>query len=199
MKRSLLAVAAIALSASVAQAQMSSAPARPYTIGVSGGVSIPLGDLSSTTSARGAGATTGFNVNGILGYDSPTMPLGFRGEVNYNRFGVDKALTQGASVNYSVFGGSVNGVLNLTSGATASGIRPYVIAGVGYAQLKANGSGVSSDSKSGVMLNGGFGIKIPLSGFQTFAEARYHYVMTKDDTLGSPNATFLPITFGIVF
>lgn len=202
MKRSLLVVAAVGLSASAAQAQMSAAPARPYTFGVSAGVSIPMGDLSSKNTDTGAGATTGFNVNGILGFDSPSLPIGIRGEVMYNRFGVDKSLTQGGSANYSVLGGNVNAIINLGSGMSGSGIRPYVIAGVGYSQFKlsASGGGVSvSDSKSGFGLNGGLGIKIPLSGFQTFAEARYHYLMTEDKNKGSPNATFLPISFGIMF
>lgn len=198
MKRSLLAVAAIALSASAAQAQMSSTPAaaRPYTFGISAGASIPSGDLSDKNTG---GAQTGFNVNGIIGYETPSLPFGLRGEVMYNRFAVDKNLTGGISANYSVLGGNVNAVFNLGSGMAA---RPYLIGGIGYSQLKASASqgGASvSASKSGIGFNGGLGFRFPLGEMSTFVEARYHYIATKDDNTGSPNTTFIPISFGILF
>lgn len=198
MKRSLLAVAAIALSASAAQAQ-TGAPVRPITFGVSAGASIPMGDLSSKNVDTGGGAQTGFNVNGIIGYDSPTLPVGIRGELMYNRFGVDKDLTGGVNANWSVLGGSVNAVLNMGSNQQA---RPYLIGGVGFAQLKASASesGASvSVSKSGFALNGGVGFRFPLGTMSTFLEARYHYLMTEDKDTGAPNATFLPISFGVLF
>ena len=199
MKRSVLAVAALALAtaalSSTAQAQMA-APARPFTVGVSAGASIPTGDLSDKSTG---GAQTGFNVNGIIGYEPSTMPFGLRGEVMYNRFAVDKNLTGGVSANYSVLGGNVDALFSLGTGA---GVRPYLIGGIGYSQLKAsaNQSGASASvSKSGIGFNGGIGFKFPLGELSTFAEARYHYVNTKDDNLGSPNASFVPISFGILF
>jgi len=202
MKRSVLAVAAIALSASVAQAQ-TAVTTRPYTFGVSAGVSIPSGDLSSKDQDAETigGAQTGFNVNGILGYESPSLPFGIRAELMYNRFGVDKDYLGGADADYSVLGGNVNAVFNLGTGMAA---RPYVIAGVGYSQLKvtvdAGGADVSS-SKSGVGFNGGLGLRFPLGAMSTFVEARYHYIMTEDKNADIPvsNTQFIPISFGVMF
>ena len=202
MKRSVLAVAAIALSASAAQAQMSTPTAvRPYTFGISAGASFPTGDISSTdvNAATVGGAQTGFNVNGIIGYEMPGLPFGLRGELMYDRFAIDKNYAQGASANYSVLGGNVNAVLNLGTGMA---VQPYLIGGVGYSQLKATSgsSGASfSVSKSGVGFNGGLGFRFPLGEMSTFLEARYHYVNTQDTNTGSPNATFIPVSFGILF
>ena len=42
-------------------------------------------------------------------------------------------------------------------------------------------------------------MKFNLSGFSTFAEARYHYVMSKDSKTGAENTKFIPISFGIMF
>lgn len=202
MKRSLLAVAAIALSASAAQAQ-TGAPVRPITFGVSAGASIPMSDLSSTsqTAETLGGAQTGFNVNGVVEYTAPAMPIGIRGELMYNRFGVDKDYAEGSDANYSVIGGNVNAIMNLGSGTS---VRPYLIGGVGVSQLKVSTSGGGLDvsrSKTGFGLNGGIGFRFPLGAMSTFLEARYHYIMTEDKGADIPlsNATFLPISFGVMF
>ncbi|HET7458797.1 MAG TPA: porin family protein [Gemmatimonadaceae bacterium] len=196
LTRTLLAAAAIALGASPAFAQTSTGSARPYTIGVSAGLSIPTGDLGSTNTATGGSAKSGYNVNGILGYDSPASPFGVRAEFMYNSFAVDQNAT-GLNVDYSVIGGTLDGVFNLGAGTSTSGIRPYAIAGIDFAQFKVSGD--LTGSKSGVGFNAGLGVKVPLAGFQTFAEARYHYVNTQDNNNGFGNATFLPISVGIMF
>jgi hypothetical protein len=207
MKRSVFAVAAIALTAtalsSVAQAQVAStSSAQPFKFGVSAGVSFPTGDISSTdlNAAVAGGAQTGFNVNGIIGYEPVNMPFGLRGELMYDRFAIDKNYAQGASANYSVLGGNVNAILNLGALGTASSVQPYLIGGIGYSQLKAsNTSGGASVSNSGIAFNGGIGLKFPLGTMSTFLEARYHYVNTQDTNAGAPNATFIPVSFGILF
>ncbi len=80
-------------------------------------------------------------------------------------------------------------------------IRPYLIGGAGIynERLSAtatdqNGtsSGSASESKFGFNLGGG--VTIPLSGFDTFIEARYHRVTGQDGT-----TAFVPITVGVMF
>ena len=201
MKRTTLAVAALVLAAagaSTAQAQASTM-VRPFTFGVSAGVSVPTGDIAENDPDLDCcGASTGFNINGLVGYQAPMMPIGFRGEIMYNRFGL-KDLPSGVDGNGTIIGGSLNAII----GGTASvGIAPYFIGGVDYAQSKGEleEDGLSiSFKKSGFGLNGGIGVKIPLSGFSTFIEARYHHLFTEDDEEGTANATFIPISFGVMF
>jgi hypothetical protein len=75
-----------------------------------------------------------------------------------------------------------------------TGISPYLIGGGGIYSTKLHGNDfdTSSDSKFGV--NGGIGASFPLSGFNTFIEARLHHVFTDGSA-----TQFVPVTFGISF
>jgi opacity protein-like surface antigen len=197
MKRSTLAVATLALAFSASSA--SAQAVRPFTFGVSAGATIPTGDLAENDPDLDCcGASTGFNVNGLIGFQSPTMPVGFRGEVMYNRFGL-KNLPSGVDGNGTIIGVNLNAIVG---GSGNVGISPYFIGGVGYSQFKGSieedGLEISA-STSAFGVNGGVGIKIPLSGFQTFIEARYHYLFSEDEDEGTSNAQFIPISFGIMF
>src|SRR5688500_628000 len=55
--------------------------ARPFSFGISGGVSIPTGDA-------GDALESGFNVSGLLQARQAAGPLGFRAEVGYHNFGL---------------------------------------------------------------------------------------------------------------
>jgi hypothetical protein len=70
-------------------------------------------------------------------------------------------------------------------------ISPYAIGGAGWYNVGASGGG-GSDNFFGWNIGGG--ILMPLSGFDTFIEARYNYV---DGNPGS--SKFVPITFGVLF
>jgi hypothetical protein len=73
----------------------------------------------------------------------------------------------------------------------ASTVRPYAIGGIGAYKFGASNGG-SGDTNFGFNLGGG--ITIPLSGFNTFIEARYTRVS------GDGGSTsYVPITFGIMF
>jgi hypothetical protein len=51
--------------------------------------------------------------------------------------------------------------------------------------------------------NGGFGVNLPLSGFNTSIEARLHYIPANDNGPGlgyqRDKVMFIPVTFGINF
>jgi len=82
-------------------------------------------------------------------------------------------------------------------GDAAATARPFIIGGLGLYKLKAtakyNGIDIS-DSQTKFGLNLGGGVNFNLSGFETFAEMRLHFVFTK----GS-NTNFIPISFGFKF
>lgn len=191
-----IAVAALAVtSATVAHAQGVTSPIKPFSFGVSGGAAIPVGDLSN-------GTNTGYNITGSLALALPAVPFGIRGDAAFNSFGVnqDVANSLGAdNGNIRILGFTGNIVLPLPLQGTV--LRPYVIGGAGLYTLRASASLTSGGSSSSGSIsendfgfNIGGGLTIPLSGFNTFIEARYHRVNS-----GGGSTSFVPITFGVMF
>jgi len=168
----LAAGAAIVLSAASAQAQVS--------IGVGGGLSIPLGDF-------GDAAKTGWNLLANVGYNTPTG-LGVRGDFFYGQHN----FKGGIDAKWKLAGGLANVLYNFQG---AGAVTPYVIGTVGVMNLKADGGGGASASESKLTFGGGGGIKFKAgSDSHIFAEARYLTI----NTSGS-NANFIPISVGVSF
>ena len=185
MKRSLR---VIGLAALVALPVMASAQeARPVSFGVSGGLSLPVGDL-------GDGVDAGYNITGHVAYKPASFTnLSFRGDVSFDRWGVKS----NNDANFRALGVSANAVYSFPQ-TTPGVVRPYVLGGVGFYNSKASVSSgnssvdVGSDSNLGVQA--GAGINFQLSGFSTFVEAKFVNVFTEGNS-----STWIPITFGFKF
>jgi hypothetical protein len=143
--------------------------------GVAAGAALPVSDLSD-------GVNTGFNGTVTLGFTPAMIPLGVRIDGAYNQFGVKSSLGGG---NVHITGVTGNLVYKIP-GATVS---PYAIGGAGWYN-----SGGSGSSTNDFGWNIGGGISMPLSGFDTFIEARYNQVQTS-----GVSTKFVPITFGVMF
>jgi hypothetical protein len=163
--------AALTVGGSTAEAQ------RPFTVGLSGGAAIPLSDLSDSHKV-------GYNAAAHLGINMPASPIGFRLEGFYNKF-AGQDLTVGSVPDLRIAGGNVN----ITYAFGGTGMRPYVIGGVGSYNIKPDVG--ASATEFGI--NAGLGAKFQLSGLGTFVEARLHTVS------GDDQIQFVPITFGIEF
>ncbi len=164
---------------SLAGAQLSAQSAKPLTIGLAAGAAIPLGDLADLYN-------TGYNGTVSLGLSSFGSPIGLRFEGMYNKvLGRD-------DVGNPPDARIVAGTANLVYALPGVGIRPYLIGGAGYYGLKPDVDNIESENKFG--LNGGIGAMFPLSGFNTFIEARLHHVFTDVSS-----TQFIPVTFGILF
>jgi Outer membrane protein beta-barrel domain len=171
-------VLASAVAAPVAQAQQQSA----VTFGVSGGLTLPIGDL-------GDAYGSGFNLQGHANYKPSSLPFGLRGDVGFWTTAgktVNLGGISGKSKGITWISGTANVVYNF-EGAKDATFVPYVIGGAGLY----NGS-QSIGTKFGV--NGGGGVTFKLSGFDAFAEARFHNIFTDNIT-----ARIIPISFGINF
>ncbi len=179
MKRSIfavLAVIALVSVSSVAQAQIASV-VKPVQFGIAAGAALPTSDLSDDVN-------TGFNVTGTLGLNPAMIPLGIRVDAAYNRF---SPKVGDGNLNFT----SVTG--NLVYKFPSVTVSPYAIGGAGWYRAAADDGTVSvSDNHFGWNLGGG--ITLPLSGFETFIEARYNQVQGDNGS-----AKFVPITFGIMF
>jgi opacity protein-like surface antigen len=158
------------------------ATTRP-TFGVSGGVAFPTGDFAD-------GVSTGYNVSAHIGFKPALSPIGLRIEGMYNQFDFKGS----TDATFKILAGTANAVI--MSSAAPGSMRPYFIAGLGaYNAKRSDLSG--SDTKFG--LNGGAGLDLALSGINAFVEARYHYVLSKDDATGTVNTGFVPLVVGVRF
>lgn len=151
---------------------------KPVQFGVAAGAAFPTSDLSNSFS-------TGFNGTVTVGLNPEMIPLGIRIDGAYNQF---NAKGGGANVHFT----SVTG--NLVYKIPSGGVSPYLIGGGGWynAAVTVTGFGTGSDNHFGWDLGGG--ITMPLSGFDTFLEARYNQVQGNGGSL-----KFIPVTFGVMF
>jgi hypothetical protein len=162
----------------VAAAALPAHAQRRSTFGFAAGATLPTGVLGDATS-------TGYHVLGTLAISgTATSPLGFRIDGMYNSL-------SGKSSGPDLTMWTVNGnlVYAFPGGLMAT---PYLIGGAGWYNMKVDEDDVESTNDFGI--NGGIGVRFPLSGFSTFAEVRFHNVFTEDES-----ARVIPITFGIVF
>jgi hypothetical protein len=160
-----------------ARAQVATA-VKPVQIGVAGGASLPTSDLSD-------GVNTGWNITGTVAFNPAMIPLGVRVDGAYTRFGAKG----GADGNLAFT--SVTG--NLVYKIPAATVSPYLIGGGGWYRASASSGNLSvADNHFG--WNVGGGISMPLSGFDTFIEARYNQVQGDGGS-----AKYVPVTFGVMF
>lgn len=177
------AMALVAASAVAAGAQNVTGFNKPFSFGVMGGAAVPTGDLGRNTN-------TGFNITGILGLNTPDLPLNFRINVGYNSFGLKGG---GSGDNIRIWEFTGNGTY--TFPVTGMSIRPYLTGGLGMYNTGGSLGGVSAGSRNRFGFNAGGGLIIPLTGFNTFVEARYNQVSGENGV----NFSFVPITFGVSF
>ena len=173
-----IALAALAAAPTLAFAQKSSS----VQFGVSGGLSVPTGNLSD-------GVDAGYQVAGQMWvWSSPT--IGFRGDVSYDNW---KAKI--GNVNLRSLAAVANIVAHPESMAK-SAVAPYFVGGVGAFNTKAYTSSTSSSSntRTNLGVQFGAGLEFRLSGFSTFAEAKFVNVFSSGN-----NTNWIPITFGVRF
>ena len=180
MKRSLyLAIAAIALVAAPRVSHAQLGLVKPFQLGVAGGGSLPMSDLSNTTN-------TGYNGTVALGINLPFIPVGLRVDGAYNAFSEKAA--GGAKLH--VMSATGNVVWKLPS----IGVSPYLIGGAGLYMPTVTAPGATSTTEHHFGWNAGAGINLPLTIFKAFVEARYNRVSLDNATM-----EFVPVTVGIMF
>lgn len=171
------AAAAVAVFTVAGAAPLAAQVASPIGFNVHGGAALPVGDGSD-------GINTGFTIGAGLTFRPMLLPVGLRFDGDYNRFGA------------KVGDGNAT-IWALTANAEiAPAMSPiYFIGGLGLYSSKVTAGGVAvGETQSDLGFNGGAGFRLPLTGFNTFVEARYHSIGTEG---GRTN--YIPIVFGVSF
>jgi len=171
--------AAMVFAAPTAQAQQRSM----LTFGVSGGLTVPNGDL-------GDFQTSGLNLNGHIILKPSATPFSLRGDLGYWTTGSKTILGQTSPIQGNTNWLTLTGnAVYAFEGAKDAVLVPYVIGGLGlYNASRGIGNGTN------VGINGGGGVTFKLSGFDAFAEGRLHNVFAGDGSV-----RLIPVSFGIIF
>lgn len=170
-------VSALSLGGRTARAQTGTT-----TFNIAGGLAIPVGTYTN-------GLSTGYNVSIGVGLTNPISPMGLRLEAMYNQEG-----WQGSpGISHRVAAGTANLTYDLSGPGSITTGGLYLIGGLGiYGSYDRGGfmDGSPTTTKAGV--NGGAGWRLPLTGLNVYAEARYHYIFGTSEQL-------IPITIGVAF
>ena len=158
------------------------AQARGY-VGLGAGAAVPIGDFADSDKLGWLGQL-------IAGITGPSGRLGGRIDGGYSRHSF-KGTVSGHD---GLFGANADVVLNF--GTTASKARPYVLAGVGFYNVKSTGSTGSvsySTSETKGAFNGGAGVNIKTSGnMALYLEGRFVSIRAEGGSLN-----FIPLSVGL--
>lgn len=175
------AIAAGLCAAAQARASAQVMSTTTYTIGVMGGLAVPLGDLANATNS-------GYTIGVTLGLKQAVSPLSFRAEGSFTELPFEGT----SDAKHRIYGFALDGSYNLGVASESGGL--YLTGGIGYygAKETSNTFGdTNTDWNAG--LNAGLGYYLPLSGFSVNFEGRYTHIFS------NPSQGLLPITVGIVF
>lgn len=191
--RKLLApVAAVAVVASMAGAQMPGMPGntRPINLVISGGMTVPAADLADLHDA-------GLHFDASLLLNIPGFPLAIRPEFSLTRFKLKEPVLTGTNTDDVTQMIAAMGNLELP---LAGGL--YVLAGGGILSLSLPGAataGGTDESSSRFTFDAGAGFRFALGGARGFVEARIGAASYDQGKFGFSKAQFIPVTFGLVF
>lgn len=159
---------------------------KTVSLGVSGGLSLPMGDF-------GEGLNSGYNITGHVYFKPASLQaIRLRGDVSFDRWAVDGA----GDANSRALGFTGNVVYDFPTQSTSM-VKPYVIGGLGLYNNKSSvniGGADFSGSDTNLGLQAGAGLTFQLSGFSTFVEGKLVNVFSDGSS-----ARFVPITFGVRF
>ena len=162
--------------------------------GVGGGGSIPVGESKEALRA-------GFHVQSFVRVEFGKSPVAVRGDFSYENFDLSAAV---AGSSAKIPGGAATLLGGLAQAQTylrRTGVRPYVLLGVGGYRLQAefDDPEVPSRSERGLSADAGGGVAFTLGGFNAYAESRFEHLFSSGEALNLDAVRIVEITFGVVF
>ena len=171
----LIAGVAASIAAGGAQAQ-----ARGY-IGFGGGVSIPSGDFAD-------GVNTGWLGQVVAGITGPTGKFGGRINGSYTRHSFDTLLDDDPNIRFI----GVMGDVVFSPGSGEAKLRPYLLGGLGFQNVKENTA--TAEGETNLAFNLGGGVNFAMGRMKLFIEGRWLSVRTDPQS-----ANMIPLTLGLRF
>ena len=169
--------------------------AGPIQIGFGGGASVPVSDAKDAFKS-------GWHGSGIVRLNVPMIPFGLQGNFTYNHFKLDQQ-----NVGFGGSGRILSGIADARIGLPIPGpIKPYLLAGVGEYNIKADpdqASATAAGSTTKFGINGGAGVTIHFPGLpvHAFLEGKLENIYTDQgvNTAVTQNlkTQIIPVTFGI--
>jgi opacity protein-like surface antigen len=169
------------------------ASSRPVKIGFGGGMSVPVSNAKDAFK-------TGFHGQAMVKWDAPKLPIGLRGTIGYERMDL-KALSPGLEGNGSI----LSGLGNVTLGVSVGPVKPYILAGLGVYNAKADLTGATGASQTKFGIDGGAGMEFKMGAISGFIEGKLENIFTDEGfngglwTGGSLATRIIPVTFGVFF
>ena len=176
---------ALSLVVLISAAGAGSLSAQGVRFGIGGGLLVPMGTYKD-------GDKMGWLVGGDATYWLLGAPVGIRADVQYSQTDSKSSVTPSQTT--KLIGGLAEVVYAF--GKRADAVRPYILGGVGFYNVKIDVSGLGSGSTSKVGFGGGAGLAFKLGTGSTrfFVEGKFVSVSTSPNTL-----SFLPIRAGLRF
>ena len=185
-----LGLAVLVGSASVVEGQFGGGSTRPVSLVISGGLTVPAGDLTDYHDA-------GFHYDASLLLNIPGFPLAIRPEFSLTRFRMKEFAIPNPGYSGDVT--QMTAILGNLELPLGGGL--YVLAGGGLLSLSVPGdaTGTVDQSSSKFAFDAGAGLRFALGGARGFVEARVGAASYDEGKFGFSRAQFIPITFGLVF
>jgi opacity protein-like surface antigen len=187
--------------ASLAHAQMGAmgggAHSRILSFGVGGGVAVPVSDAKDALK-------NGWNGLAYARAQLPGMPFSFGVNVTFQQFDFKHTTVSTSgygstpeSPNTSMLAGVGDVKIDLMKGM----IQPYLLAGIGVYNVKADDTGgTSSTSDTNFGINGGAGIALRLSQLRLYVQGRVDNVYTSSTgAITAKSIQVVPVTVGLEY
>lgn len=192
VKSLVVAVFAVSTSASIAGAQFPgmAGSTRPISLVVSGGLTLPAGDL-------GDFHDSGFHFDASLLLNIPGFPIALRPEFSLTQFKLKEPIVVTPNADDVTSMMAFMGNLELPLGGGL-----YVLAGGGILSMsvpEALAPDGEEESSNKFTFDAGAGLRFALGGIRGFVEARIGAASYEAGRMGFSKAQFIPITFGLVF
>lgn len=174
---------------------------RLISIGLGGGVVVPVSDAKSAFD-------NGFNGHGFVKFNLPMLPIQPRVDFLFQKLDIkdvtvvapDFAPGSYTGGDQQILGGLAHLQFNLIK---AGPIQPYLVAGVGLSSMKTSldesGGGSVSESTTKLTIDGGGGILARIGPVSAFLEGRVNNVVNDGRVIDFRSLQTVPVSFGIVF
>lgn len=176
---------------------------RILSVGLGGGVTVPVSDAKDAFD-------NGINGHGFVRLNLPLFPIQPRLDFTFQKLDVkDVAFAAPDFTGGESFTGGDQQVLStLAQGQIAliqaGPVQPYLVAGVGFSSFKTTldggtTSGTIEDRTTKFTVSGGAGVNVKLGPVSGYVEGRLDNIMNDGELVDFSSVQLVPVSFGIVF